>query len=86
MVVIGAYLHGVATCSPNFGTYTILTSYMRPLDLPPDRPHIAGKARLCKRVVTDAMPPMKHLAGLGSQGLPALARPLASLDHGLNIA
>src|SRR5919197_6725064 len=64
---------------------TGLPLFEQPLHLAPDRPHIAGKARVGQRAVADTMPPVKHLASLGSQGFADLLGTTPALNHGFNI-
>jgi hypothetical protein len=50
-----------------------------------DRPHAVGNARLCQRAVPNPVPPVEHLMGLHTQGLPNRLRRPAALDHGFEI-
>ena len=64
---------------------TGLPLFEPPLHLAPDRPHRAGNACMGQRAVADAMPPVKHLASLVSQGLADRLGSSPALDHGFNI-
>jgi hypothetical protein len=56
-----------------------------PRHLAPDRPPIAGKARVGQRAVADAMPLVKHRASLVSQGFADLLGTSPARAHGGNI-
>src|SRR5512132_134322 len=80
-----APLEDLATHALGLGHTTRLPRFEPPLHFLPDRPHIAGKTGMRQRALTHPMPPMEHLAGLRSQGLPDDLRLATPHDHGLNI-